>query len=263
MPSKRTWCSIQEALALLSDADAQNNINSEKLVKAVTLQLPHVQAVYESTMQEVKTDLVVVRTEQGARFAGVDPLASKEPADELVDFILSEERDLQTPTKEGQAGASSRVKTETPPSSPDVSVDNGVNVRSILSKLMDDVKNVQAAKQHSSVKFGSLGFTDLADCSAWIESHFSGHHYGLTESGGALLKAMDLQHKMKIDSGNETAALLERSSILSPEDIPQGPSEHCYSAELVPSQPFGVSWRLEPWWLGCHGFLCYEHGELA
>ena len=214
---------MQESLALLNDADVAFNIKSEKIVSAVRLLLTRVQAVNDS-MQEVKSDLVLVRTEQGVRFAAMSPLVPKDPADELMDFILADERECQTPIKEGGlVGVSERV---TPPSSPDSASSNegDNNVRSILSKLMDDVKALQAAKQHSSVKFGGLGFSDLGDCLTWIEAHFSGHQYGLimdpllmldriygddemSESGGALLKAMELQHKMKIDSGNEAAAL--------------------------------------------------------
>ena len=214
---------IHESLALLSDADAEINLKSEKIVKAVTLLLSRVQAVNES-VQEVKTDLVLVRTEQGARFSGGVPLAINESTDELMDFILSEERDLKTPVKKGRNDSSSSPEVVTPPSSPESSSDGDTSVRSILSKLIDDVKSLQAAKQHASVKFGGLGFSDLTDCAVWIEAHFSGHQYGLimdpllmldriygddelAESGGALLKAMELQHKMKIDSGNEAAAL--------------------------------------------------------
>ena len=104
---------IHESLALLNEADVEINLKSEKIIKAVTLLLSRVKAVNES-MQEVKTDLVLVRTEQGVRFSGVAPLVSTEPADELMDFILSEEPEFQTPTKKGQEGSPVRPEVVTP-----------------------------------------------------------------------------------------------------------------------------------------------------
>ena len=90
------------------------------------------------------------------------------------------------------------------------------SAKSILSKQIDDVKSLQAAKQNTTIKFGGLGISaDLGYCSAWISQHFKGHQYGLimdrllmldrihgddevAEGGGALLKAMELQYKLKI-----------------------------------------------------------------
>ena len=78
---------IHESLAVLNDADAKINVKSDKIVEAVKLLLARVQAVNDS-LQEVKTDLVLVRTEQGVRFAGVPPLASKDPADDIRRWVL-------------------------------------------------------------------------------------------------------------------------------------------------------------------------------
>ena len=52
-------------------------------------------------------------------------------------------------------------------------------MRSILTKLIDDVKALQTAKLNTAIKFGNLGLKDLAECSAWVEKHFSDYRYGL------------------------------------------------------------------------------------
>ena len=208
---------MKVSIASLITVDSDLSSKNEKVVRAVKLLLARVQAITE-TVDEVKTDLVMVRTEQGVRFA--DPVAShSDPSDELMDFILSEERATSPDRGDRLSGS---VVSPTKSSSSDEE-DPEETMRSILAKLIDDVKFLQSGKQNTSIKFGGLGFADLADCSAWIAKNFEGYQYGLimdpllmldriygeddVTDSDAFLKAMETRYKMKIDSGNEAAAL--------------------------------------------------------
>jgi hypothetical protein len=215
---------MQEMIDSLSSAEAEHSLKNDKVVRAVKLLLSRIQAINE-LVQDVKTDLVLVRTEQSVRFSSSPP-TSDDPADDLMDYILAEGGTSTPARKSVRGGADPSPRIVSPPKGTgkeDVSVDDE-SVMSILSKLIQDVKTLQSSKQNTTVKFGGLGFSDLADCAAWIEKHFSDHQYGLimdpllmldriygeeevSESGGALLKSMELQYKMKIDSGGEAAAL--------------------------------------------------------
>jgi hypothetical protein len=177
--------------------------------------LSRVQTLNEA-MDDMKTDLVLVRTEQGSRF--VTPGSTPEDAtDELMDYIMSEDKDVTSTRR----SSTSVVVTPTKGSSDDDEEDK--SVMSILSKLVDDVKNLQSGKQTMSIQFAGLGFSDLSECAAWIEKHYSGYQYGLImdpllmldrifglddiTDADALLKSMEVRYKMKIDSGNEASAL--------------------------------------------------------
>ena len=162
----------------------------------------------------------MVRTEQGVRFSEAEA-STTEPTDELMDFILSEER----------AESPGRATTRSPPSvvSPTKSSsseeeDPEETMKSILAKLIDDVKYLQSGKQNTAIKFGGLGFADLVDCSAWISKTFEGYQYGLimdpllmldriygeddvTDSDAFSKRWKPGSYKMKIDSGSEAAAL--------------------------------------------------------
>jgi hypothetical protein len=215
---------MQEMIDSLSSADAEHTLKNDKVVRAVKLLLSRIQAINES-VQEVKTDLVLVRTEQSVRFSSSPP-TSDDPADDLMEYILAEEGACTPVRRTVREADNPSPRIVSPPKvsgTQAVSVDDE-SVMSIVSKLIQDVKTLQSSKQNTTVKFGGLGFSDLADCAAWIEKHFSDHQYGLimdpllmldriygedevSESGGALLKSMELQYRMKIDSGGEAAAL--------------------------------------------------------
>ena len=201
---------IKVSIVSLITVDLDLSSQNEKVVRAVKLLLARVQAITE-TVDEVKTDLVMVRTEQGVRFS--DPVAShSDPSDELMDFILSEER--ATSPDRGTRPSGSLV-SPTKSSSLDEE-DPEETMKSILAKLIDNVKFLQSGKQNTSIKY-------LADCSAWISKNFEGYQYGLimgpllmldriyrednVTDSDAFLKAMETRYKMKIDSGNEAAAL--------------------------------------------------------
>ena len=164
-----------------------------------------------------------MRTEQSVRFRTSNISSPKEPSDDLMEFILSEEG-VSTPGRARRGELSPTMVSLSKKSLAEGDDQGDRSVLSILSKLMQDVKNLQTSKQNTSVKFAGLGISDLSDCSDWIAKHLPGHQYGLimdpllmldriygddevSEGGGALLKSMELQHKMKIDSGAEAAAL--------------------------------------------------------
>ena len=167
---------------------------------------------------EVKTDLVLARTEQGIRFAtpGSTP---EDAADDLMDFIMAEEK-VVTPDRQTSAGSQNGSPSKTFSDEED---DESGSIKSILFKLVDNVKLLQSTKQVNSVKFAGLGFADLSECSSWIAKHFEGYQYGLimdplllmldriygdddVSDSDAFLKSMEVRYKMKIDSGNKAAA---------------------------------------------------------
>ena len=184
---------------------------NDKVVRTVKILLSRVQALNDA-MDDVKTDLVLVRSEQSAGY--VTPGSTPEDAtDELVDYILSEHKES---TSARRPSTSSAVNTPTKGVSDEE--DDDKSVRSILAKLIDDVnKNLHSGKQSMSIQFGGLGFSDLSECTAWIEKHYNGYQYGLImdpllisndiTDADALLKSMEVRYKMKIDSGNEASAL--------------------------------------------------------
>ena len=215
---------LANSVADLEATDEDLKAKTEKVVKVASLLLNRVQ-VLTDTLQEVKTDLVLIRAEQGAKFKSVLESENSDPSDDLMDFIMSEEQGAATPLRRRSGGnLISPAAPVTPPQNDPDDPDHDDSVRSILSKLMDEVKILQSSKQNAVIKFGNLGITDLSDCAAWIDVHFKGYHYGLImdpllmldriygdeevgEGGGALLKSMELQYKMKIESGSEAAAL--------------------------------------------------------
>ena len=93
---------MEETLTLLNTADAEMNAKTKKVIKAVKILLGRVLAVNES-IQEVKADLVLVRAEQSVRFTSTSAAVSadQEPADELMEFIMSEEGTPPTPSNSG------------------------------------------------------------------------------------------------------------------------------------------------------------------
>jgi hypothetical protein len=106
-----------------------------------------------------------------------DPDASpSEATDELMDFILSAEERTASPSRATRSSTSLVSPTK---SSSSEEANPEETTKSILAKLIDDVKYHQSGKQNTSVKFGGLGFADLADCSAWISKNFEGYQYGL------------------------------------------------------------------------------------
>ena len=168
-------------------------------------------------MGDVKTYLVLVRAEQSVRFATPDSTPG-EDTDELMDFIMSDDNDVAS------ARASSPVMVSPSKSSTDdEELGDDESVMSMLTKLINVVKNLQSGKQSLLIQFAGLGFSHLSNCINWIEKHYSGYQYGLimdpllmldrifgiddiTDSD-ALLKSMEVRYKMKIDSRNEAWAL--------------------------------------------------------
>ena len=96
---------IKETLASLKETDADLTSKTDKVVRAVKLLLAQAQAITE-TVNEVKTDLVLVRTEQGVCFSSSDP-KTVEASDDLMDYIMSEEN-VSTPDPR-RVGSSSTV----------------------------------------------------------------------------------------------------------------------------------------------------------
>jgi hypothetical protein len=208
---------MKETLEVLSATDVLVYASKmEKVVQTVKILLSRVESINES-LKEVKTDLVLVRTEQGMRFLtpGIPP---QDSTDELMDFIIADktatrvffgpEVSVVSPSKSQQHSREDLKEEDT-------------DVMPILNKLIDDVKSLQAGKHNSAIKFGGLGISDLADCQAWCDKHFDGYQYGLImdpllmldrmqgedEVWSTILKDMDLQDKMNIRSGAETSAL--------------------------------------------------------
>ena len=151
---------MKESMVALEAADVELLQKNEKVVKVVKLLLSRVQGLTDS-MAEVKSDLVLVRTEQGARFATQD-IGPVDAADDLMDFIMSEEKAPVTPDRRssGSVSGGSHAKTLS-----DEEDDVG-SFKSVLSKLIEDVRLLQSSKQTASIRFAGLGFTDLSECSA-------------------------------------------------------------------------------------------------
>ena len=75
---------------------------------------------------------------------------------------------------------------------------------SILSKLVEDVKILQCARNSSAVKFGNFGIANLRDCSKWINENFKEHQYGLIIDP---LIMLDRIHVEYIAPANERSVL--------------------------------------------------------
>lgn len=208
---------MKETMTLLESADADLAKKNDKLVKAVKIILARVQGLNDS-MEEVKMDLVMVRTEQSVRFAspGATP---GEATDELMGIIMSEEKSVAA-----SARSEPPVSVVSPSKSSSSDEDEpDESVMSLLTKLIRDVKVLQSNKQTTCIRFAGLGFANLSECSAWISKNLDGHQYGLimdlllmldriygeddVTDSDAFLKAMEVRYKMKIDSGDEAAAL--------------------------------------------------------
>lgn len=214
---------MKNSLSILESSDKnvsiQNDVN--KVIKAAKHLLIRIQSIGDK-VAVVKTDLVVIRAEQGVRFADPHSTSLEDAADDLMEYISSEERGA--PSSQGRNDHSvATVVTPTKTAVNDDDSHDGEDVRSILAKLIDDVKTLQASKQSSAIKFGNLGIRDLSDCSLWVTRYFSHFPYGLImdplvmldriygdddagDSSG-LMKSMELRYKLKIDSGGEGAAL--------------------------------------------------------
>jgi hypothetical protein len=205
---------MKETLDVLSATDVVYASKMEKVVQTVKILLSRVESINES-LKEVKTDLVMVRTEQGMRFASAGTTSPQDSTDELMDFIIADK------TERTSIGTKVEVVSPSKSQSSDDGRSEDPGVMSILNKLINDVKSLQAGKQNSSIKFGGLGISDLADCQVWCDKHFDGYQYGLImdpllmldrmqgedEVRSTILKDMDLQDKMNIRSGAETSAL--------------------------------------------------------
>ena len=206
------------------------NTDVEKLIRAVKHLVSRVQTLGDDMggvkrdVGLVKTDMVVIRAEQGVKFANSPEDSAEFATDDLMDYITAEDRAGEAEKNEGTAEDPIAVSPEKAgDNSDDDSLDTAKGVRSILAKLIDDVKALQTGKQSTAILFGNLGMKDLADCSEWIAKHFSHHKYGLImdpllmldrihgddevgDSAG-LMKTMELRYKLNIDSGGESAAL--------------------------------------------------------
>ena len=212
---------LKTAVDSLSESDRINAGKRDKMVAAVKVLYGRIQSLDES-IQGVTADILMVRTEQAVRFS--TPEGPREDAsDDVMDYIIAD-RSTDSPGRTRRSGVG-RSAVVTPSKKEDLKEDDDVsNVSSILSKLINDVRILQAAKQNTSIKFGGLGISDLSECSKWISKHFEGYQYGLimdplvmldrihienatpgTES--SILKEMDLQKKMNIRSAGETAVL--------------------------------------------------------
>ena len=208
---------MKEMMTALKASDSDHTAKNDKVVRTMKVLLGRIQALNEA-VDDVKTDLVLVRTEQSTRY--VTPGSTPEDAtDELMDYIMSEDKDMASTAR--RSSTTSAVVTPTKGSLEDDDEDK--SVMSILSKLVEDVRNLQSGKKSMSIQFAGLGFTELSDCAAWIEKNYSGYQYGLimdpllmldriygdddVSDSDAFLKSMEVRYKMKIDSGNEAAAL--------------------------------------------------------
>ena len=160
-------------VALEEAADVDDLMKkNEKVVKAVKLLLSRVQGLSDS-MADVKSDLVLVGTEQGAPFATQDT-GPEDTADDLMDFIMPEEKAVIPERRStGSVAGGSHTKTYSDDE------DHEGSIKSVLSKLIEDVRLLQSStKQTASINFAGLGFTDPSECSAWIAKHYSGLQYG-------------------------------------------------------------------------------------
>ena len=88
------------------------------------------------------------------------------------------------------------------------------------------MKTLQSGKLNNTIKFGGLGIADLQDCLIWVDRYLPGYQYGLFmdpllildlvhgedhvkggSESGSILNKMNLQAKLNMRSGGETAAL--------------------------------------------------------
>ena len=150
----------------------QNDVT--KVVRAVKHLLSRIQTIGDD-VDVVKTDLVVIRAEQGVRFGSPSSTPPEDAADDLMDFITAEDRTgMRGQTDASKSGSPTLVTpTKRSVDDDDDSHEEDGDVRSILAKLIDDVKALQTANQSSAIKFGSLGIRDLSECAVWISKHFS------------------------------------------------------------------------------------------
>ena len=79
---------MKRSITSLTTSEVERSATSDKVVRAVKWLLARVQTVNQ-VVQEVKTDLLIIRTEQGVRFS--TPKSPVEASDELMDFVISEE----------------------------------------------------------------------------------------------------------------------------------------------------------------------------
>ena len=218
---------LKESMAALEASDVKTtSIQSDvsKVVKAVKHLISRIQTIGEE-VSTVKTDLVVIRAEQSVRFANTETMEAGSAADDLMDYITTGDRDGRQASKDLGKMSESSIVTPTKTSKFGEGDDDSQeeeDVRSILAKLIDDVKALQTSNQISAIKFGGLGIRDLSECATWISKNFSHHRYGLImdplvmldriygdDDGGdsSLMKSMELRFKLKIDSGGEASAL--------------------------------------------------------
>ena len=213
---------IQESLVSLSSKENDISNKTEKVVRVVKLLLARVQAINESVL-EVKTDLVMVRTEQSVGFNG--PGLDRDDTDELMDYVVAEEGG-RGHVRHGQSSGAVPLVSPAKKVVREGDGDSDEGVMTILTKLIDDVKTLQSSKPNTTIKFGGLGIAHLSDCAEWIKKNFSGHQYGLIMDPllmldriygedevveGSLLKGMDLQDKMNIGSAASICRAVRRS----------------------------------------------------
>jgi hypothetical protein len=136
---------MRESVTRLESANVNLTKKNDKLVKAVKMLLARVQGLNES-MEEVKTDLVMVRTEQVVRFSTPGPTPG-EATDELMDFIMSDEKSVAA-----SAHSEPPVSAVTPSKSSSDEEEADDSVMSLLTKLVRDVKVLQSNKQTTCIR---------------------------------------------------------------------------------------------------------------
>ena len=134
---------MANSVAELEATDEDLKAKNDKVVKVASLLLSRVQ-VLSDTLQEVKADLVLIRAEQGAKFKGILESEIRDPSDDLMDYIMAEGQAGETPRRRSGANSISPTVVTPPKSSFDDEDNEEDSVRSILSKLMDEVKILQS-----------------------------------------------------------------------------------------------------------------------
>ena len=170
---------MKEAMTLLGSADEELGKKNDKMVKTVKLLLACVHSL-NTGMDEVKTDLLMVRTEQGFRIA-TPGAAPGEDTGDLMDFIMSEEKSVAASVRsDPHVGIVSPSKTFLKRKRPKIQ-----SCPSYPSSLRMSRCFSPTNKQTNFVRFVGLGFADLSECSAWIAKHFDGHQPVRSDHGSA------------------------------------------------------------------------------
>ena len=217
---------MQKSVDSLIASDKLNDVRRGRMVTAVQTLDARITAVNES-IQETKADLILVRTERVDFTERSGP--PQDVCDHIMDHIIGDSNLGTQQTQGGNRGEISSASVVSPSKSDSGVIDEeqiarDAEFKSILDKLVEDVKLLQVARNSSAVKFGNLGISNLRDCTKWINENFNEYQYGLIidplimldrihvediapANERSVLAIMELQRKMNIRSANETAVL--------------------------------------------------------